>query len=371
MSIYKGTELLAGVATNTIENAHSLLDYKWTDHILNELSWLRADTFSWQSGSVYVGAYNHLVADNSGGTSQTETVGSYTITYVLADDGHKITTDETTVANIYAESGVAWYYILDTVNQRFKLPRENPAREELIQVVKAKGNGITLGLTDGTSNAGLINDQGGNNNTQIFSTVAYGSSTGAGPSSSAAFSGYRNIGVTTDPTKSGIISDMTDSTSVYKGHKYLYFYVGNFSQSATEQTAGLNSSLFNGKADVDLTNTVSNISDTAKSFFAGLGMPSDTYDDLTLLASGQSYTAPANGYFSYNCGAVNAGGYVKLVNTNTKISSSSNYGANGNGDFGGFVPAKKGDSVTMKYNLVSSWTNFVFVYAKGSESEAS
>ena len=35
---------------------------------------------------------------------------------------------------------------------------------------------------------------------------------------------------------------------------YLYFYVGNFSQSATEQTAGLNSELFNGKADVNLLN---------------------------------------------------------------------------------------------------------------------
>jgi hypothetical protein len=31
---------------------------------------------------------------------------------------------------------------------------------------------------------------------------------------------------------------------------YLYFYVGNFEQSAIEQTAGLNAELFNGKADV-------------------------------------------------------------------------------------------------------------------------
>ena len=40
---------------------------------------------------------------------------------------------ETAVAAIYAESGVAWYYILDTTNTRFKLPRENPAREVLGQ----------------------------------------------------------------------------------------------------------------------------------------------------------------------------------------------------------------------------------------------
>lgn len=94
-------------------------------------------------------------------------------------------------------------------------------------------------------------------------------------------------------------------------------------------------------------------------------MPSDTYEDVTVLASGQSYTAPANGYFSYNCGATNAGGYIKLVNTNTKISTSSSYGANGNGNFGGFVPAKKGDSVSMNYDKISSWTNFVFIYCEG------
>lgn len=123
MSVYKGTSLLAGVATNTISNSNYLLDWKWSDHIINSMEWLRADTFSWQSGSVYTAVYNHLVADNSSGTSQTETVGSYTISYKLAPDGHKITTDESTVANIYNETGEAWYYVLDTTNQRFKLPR--------------------------------------------------------------------------------------------------------------------------------------------------------------------------------------------------------------------------------------------------------
>lgn len=250
MSVYKGTQLLAGIATNTISNAHTLFDFKWSDHSISSMEWTRADTFSWQDGTVYVGAYNHLVADYQGGTSQTETVGSYTITYVLATDGHKITTDETNVANIYNESGVAWYYVLDTANTRFKLPRENPAREELIQVVRAKGNGITLGLTDGTTNTGLY--WSGNANISPRTGV-YGQNVGTTDSGASPYSA-ESLGVTTDSTKSGIISSMADSTSVYKGKQYLYFYVGQFSQSATEQTAGLNSSLFNGKADTDLNN---------------------------------------------------------------------------------------------------------------------
>lgn len=100
-----------------------LFDHKWSDHQIDDQSWLRADTFSWQDGTVYTDAYNHLVDDIDGKTATSETVGSYTISYYLADDGHKITTDETNAANIYNESGVSWYYVLDTVNTRFKLPR--------------------------------------------------------------------------------------------------------------------------------------------------------------------------------------------------------------------------------------------------------
>ena len=275
MSIYKGTELLAGVATNTIENAHELFDFIWSDHIKNSMSWLNAGTFSWQSGAVYVAAYNHLVADNSGGTSQTETVGSYTITYVLADDGHKITTDETTVANIYAESGVAWYYVLDTVNTRFKLPRINPAREELISFTQApvRGNGIALGVTDGT-NYKAIATVSTSNRAQLYLSSTYGSVVGTTAVTYNA--NCPTLGVTTDGSKSGLVADLSNSTktSVYKGHKYLYFYVGNFSQSATEQTAGLNASLFNGKIDTDMSNM--NASSTAKETINSWGMPDYT-----------------------------------------------------------------------------------------------
>lgn len=218
-----------------------LFHHVWSEYVLNKMDWLRADTFSWQDGTVYTEAYNHLVADYNGGTSQTETVGSYTITYVLATDGHKIATDETTVLNIYNESGVAWYYILDTANQRFKLPRENPAREELIQVVRAKGNGKTLGINLSATGQGIAGQLGG-------------ASGGSGYANAIVTNTTTNpnlpFGVSTDPTKSGIISSMTDSTSVYKGKQYLYFYVGQFSQTATEQTAGITSEQLNQKVDI-------------------------------------------------------------------------------------------------------------------------
>lgn len=57
MSIIQGTKVIASKATN----GFSLFDYKHADHLLNNVSWLRADTFSWQSGNVYRYAYQHLL----------------------------------------------------------------------------------------------------------------------------------------------------------------------------------------------------------------------------------------------------------------------------------------------------------------------
>ena len=38
----------------------------------------------------------------------------------------------------------------------------------------------------------------------------------------------------------------------------------------------------NGKADLDLTNTIGALSASSKNYFSGLGMPGDKYIDLTL-----------------------------------------------------------------------------------------
>ena len=330
MSIYKGTTLLSGIATETKTNAHSLLDWKWSDHILNEMSWLRGDTFSWQSGSVYVAAYGHLQADYAGATQKTETVGSYTITYYEATDGHKIILpdQETTAANIYNESGVAWYYILDTTNTRFKLPRINPSREELLQVIRAKGNGKALGITDGTDNFGTTRDSGTNGLSGYTSN--YDTSIGT-TQSGTQISKKVSYGITTDSTKSGIISNMTDSTSVYKGKTYLYFYVGEFSQSATEQTAGINAELFNEKVDVDLSNM--NPSATAKETIVNLGIPDYSAGiGISPPTYSTPYTCPKSGcyYCSYVSNTNNSTNHLNINGIQTAISQSQSSSANNN-----------------------------------------
>ena len=247
-----------------------LLSFQWSDHLLNNVSWLRADTFSWQDGTVYEAAYNHLSADISGKTLQSETIGAVTVQFYLADDGHKIcpASEESSIASIYTNTGVSWYYILDTANERFKLPRINPAKKELIQVVRAKGNGKSLGLSNGNYNAGL-RLSGNNTSLGVYNNSYDISLPSTNSDGSLTFLAYSVIGLTSDSTKSGIISDMSESTSVYAGQKYLYFYVGDYTQTAIEQTAGLNAELFNSKLDLDL----ENITNSSKETIVGWGMP--------------------------------------------------------------------------------------------------
>jgi len=339
-----------------------LLTPQWFDYEIEDISWLRADTFSWQDGTVYTEAYDHLLDDYTNGTSQSETIGTYTITYKLASDGHKITTDETNVANIYNESGVAWYYILDTTNQRFKLPRTKYGFVGLRDTV---GKYVPESLPNliGQTN-GAFNTDGSPSG--VFSFVGTGSVTfGSGSTT------YKNRSIRYNA--SDYSSTYQDNAPVQQRatQMYLYFYVGNFTQTATEQTAGLNSELFNGKLDIDL----GNLPSVGKSYLAGLGMPSDTYEDLTYTAS-SFYTAPANGYVVIDK-IVGTGSYLfcasyphdytgALGNVSAALQAFSRYKATGNNDaLSGIISVKKGDKFEFEGNANGTTRLCRFVYAEG------
>jgi hypothetical protein len=360
MSLKLGTQDIAGISQNKICNAHFLLEPIWSDHIINDISFLRADTFSWQSGDVYTSAYNHLVQDIQGITAETETIGSYTVTFYRAIDGHKIclADQEQTILNIYNETGMAWYYILDTTNTQFKLPRTKFGFEGLRTNVGDKIDESLPNITGHThgvmSNIGsTIPTAGAVYTYQQFSINAIGTGN----------STFRSYGI-----------DASRSSSTYQNgapvqeratQMYLYFYVGDYSQTATEQTAGLNAELFNGKADVDLTNTTNQ----AKILMSGMGMPSSKYIDLTLGASGSAYTAPANGWVYFEARQTANGGYINITNNTSSMATQAQTSYNDN-IHQIYLPVQKNDEFIIYYVNV---TNGVirFIYAQGSESEAS
>lgn len=146
-------------------------------------------------------------------------------------------------------------------------------------------------------------------------------------------------------------------------------HIGDLTELETSTKTDLVSAIneiISGKADVDL----ANVNDSGTSRSAGWAMPSNTYIDLTLGASGTTYTAPANGWLvAYN--ANSDYGSIVLLNTNSylRITASNKAGFS---DGSAFIPCKKNDVVQLTYTGTFGSTNgwLRFVYAVGSESEA-
>lgn len=114
----------------------------------------------------------------------------------------------------------------------------------------------------------------------------------------------------------------------------------------------------------DLSDNTRQYNNTISSQVAHMAMPSDKYIDLTLGASGTTYTAPADGWFIYRADASTDNGYINMTSS-TRLCSIST--TNSVRLVGGFIACKKGDEVQVDYSPLSVIPWFRFVYAVGSE----
>lgn len=121
----------------------------------------------------------------------------------------------------------------------------------------------------------------------------------------------------------------------------------------------------NDKADRD----IQNIDNTGKSLVAGFPMPSDTYDDLILGASGTEYTAPADGYITLNQ-RVSSGYWCLLKNITLDITIEHSAPVS-NANLSAIIPVREGDKFTVSYDSGLGTTDrFRFYYTEGSKWEA-
>ena len=206
----------------------NLFDFKWSDHIINNISWTRADNFSWHSAAVYVSAYNKLLKEKERASTvlETETIDDITISFYRSENNYKICLPDqlANLTSLYEKTGVAWYYVIDTENKQFKLPRtkwgftglRNKAGDYVSESVPNITGGFKVwganGNIDGTSGAFYNNDEGKTSSNKM--------STVSGPMDTAGH---------------GLFS-ASRSSSAYKDgapvqeratEMYLYFYVGN------------------------------------------------------------------------------------------------------------------------------------------------
>jgi hypothetical protein len=198
-------------------SANDLFDTKWKDYLMSNSAWALSDG-NWKTSAT---AYAHLLADIDQKTPETETVGGITVSFYRADDGHKIcpADQESSVDAIYAATGVAWYYILDTTNQRFKLPRTQYAFVNMRTAVGA-----------------YVEPSAPNIKGYVTNITSKGQPASSGALYSSGFN-YNNLDNTggNDDGNSKINIDASRSSSVYKNgatiqqpatEMYLYFYIG-------------------------------------------------------------------------------------------------------------------------------------------------
>lgn len=182
-----------------LNNPYSLFDHKYSDHELNNLSWLKSEA-QWNAKTVYTDAYDKLLKVYNG----TEIVEGLSV---------KLST----------ETYTDYDFVLNTSDETFRLP----LKTKLASGKAIVGNGMTLGLTNGTENGGLAGYSNGSTNANIAYKDTYGVTVGNAITGTSVTA---SLGVTTDPTKSGV--ELSDSGL------YLYFYVGETVQNPNLIDAG-------------------------------------------------------------------------------------------------------------------------------------
>lgn len=192
------------------------------------------------------------------------------------------------------------------------------------------GNGLTLGLTNNTSFAGLYNQGGGY---LVANIQAYGTKPNASPGLSGSGVANGTMGLTTDPTKSGIEGKI-NSVEVF------YYMV----ISTERQTANVEIDInkvyedLNLKANSDLSN-VASVASSFKEQSVGWGMPdysagvsapskntvaqTDIYvkTDSPTNASGTIYindVSVASGWEGFVCAYVPKGATFRVSGKNSK-----------------------------------------------------
>ena len=155
------------------------------------------------------------------------------------------------------------------------------------------------------------------------------------------------------------------SDTVQPAHTTLYPWVVAYTAAipaSTAQAAQFQQGL-SGKADTNL----GNLSTAGKDLASGLGMPSNRYIDLTLGASGTTYTAPANGWLFLDKVAA-SGNYIQfLVRSNNKLVCYKYEYASANLPIQLLMPIGKGHICEVYYTASGKTNSYRFIYAEGAE----
>ena len=348
MSIYQGDTKISG---NAMMVALPMFFATYQPRKLNNPSWLRAEPYSWHSADLYVSAYAHLADNISGITAQTETIAGTTITfYPLSDEIKVVLPDQqTNLDAIYNSTGIGYYFVLDTTNRQFKLPRNiygfTGYRGDVGGYVPESLPNITGKIYCGGRFVYGDKDNAGFTSTKSLYVTDYQSG-GQGCMQYGNGGGYRSIAF--NAAKSSSTYQNNAPVQERATQAYLYFYVGNTVQNETLTDVGEMSEAINDKVDL------------ASSW----GFPTDQHIDLTFGASGTQYTAPADGSVTFSIQTGTNPCYAGLINQTSGFRDGRWTSVN-SANIQCVISVKKGDIFSIEYSAANADNRLVrFIYAQ-------
>lgn len=350
IQIATGSETEANIV-NTLENVNgfTLLESKYSDKPLYNESWLLSNG-QWNAKAVYPTVYEALQVEYNteieAGTTVTLPSG---VSYTKRVLSVKLSTEEYT----------DYDFVLNTTEEKFRLPLLDGS-EDLIGdkyddlTVNASGSTYTYTAPANGWLCIRANHTGQayyniDNNTSHYeitesTNTNYGNPSGVYPVKKGDIITISYGGVT----------EWIVFRFIYaKGNGSLYYYVGDIDQ---------NHGIVNmGRIGEQLA-TLATKTDMLQA--SGAGMPSNRYIDLTLGASGSTYTAPANGWFFVQKKAGAAYKYISLYCSTTSIFDE-RQSVDIEAVLSPCIPVKSGDVVKCTYNATGTTERCRFIFAQG------
>ncbi|MBE7703646.1 MAG: hypothetical protein E7Z89_06315 [Cyanobacteria bacterium SIG28] len=305
----------------------------------------------------YPDFYNKVVEEFAEATGE-ETINGITIK--VHSNGHKFynTVDKDAIDAYFEAYGFAWFYGVDTENERIFLPRNNYF-EQATGTVSEVGQGVEAGLPNITGKF----TSGGPATNDPAVEGAFSNLTTSSPTKIQGGTANRAL-VRFDASDSNSIYNNSDTVQPNAVKKLLYICVGN-----TTNYEGITDVVNQGmeileqvalKVNVDGTN----LNTEGKSLISGLAFPSDKWIDLTVGASGTTYTAPANGWF-HLWNTAGGGNPIMLDSAVSALVASTIGGTSGYAPHI-YLPVRKGETVRAYYTQpTGSTTRLQFAYAEG------
>lgn len=221
--------------TNTLDNSSfweevkfsgggsgfNLFDTKISDHILDgeeATGW--ALQGSYVNGAVYPTFYAKCLEEFNGATN-TETINGVTVK--IHSNGHKFynISDKTAIDEFFNSIGSAWFYGVDTENERIFLPRNNYFEQVTSSAVDV-GQSVQAGLPNITGDFGAVRWSSDIGN-GAFTNTGNGTAPISGGGGLAGTYGLYSL----DASRSNTIYGNSDTVQPNAVKKLLYICVGN------------------------------------------------------------------------------------------------------------------------------------------------